>query len=159
MVTRIIATQAAKRVRKTVGPAVKRARAGAGEAAIEVRSATVAGPQHGERLDKVLVAMAPEFSRSHLQHLLALGHVQVDGVVATLPARRMRAGQQLRLELVPKARKGGFLSPHVSKEFGGLGLDHVGKAIVFEEAGYSPIMAVITTRQPFRAATMASNWR
>ncbi|MBA4178460.1 MAG: RluA family pseudouridine synthase [Leptothrix sp. (in: Bacteria)] len=45
--------------------------------------------------------MAPEFSRSHLQHLLALGHVQVDGVVATLPARRMRAGQQLRLELVP----------------------------------------------------------
>jgi acyl-CoA dehydrogenase len=46
---------------------------------------------------------------------------------------------ELRLELVAKARTAGLLSPHVSAEFGGLGLDHVGKAIVFEEAGYSPL--------------------
>ncbi|MDO9071792.1 MAG: RluA family pseudouridine synthase [Rubrivivax sp.] len=56
---------------------------------------------HAQRLDKALVAMAPEFSRSHLQHLLELGHVQLDGVTATVASRRVRAGQQLRLELVP----------------------------------------------------------
>jgi alkylation response protein AidB-like acyl-CoA dehydrogenase len=42
-----------------------------------------------------------------------------------------------RRELVAKAKAAGLLSPHVSKEFGGLGLDHRGKAVIFEEAGYS----------------------
>jgi acyl-CoA dehydrogenase len=45
----------------------------------------------------------------------------------------------LRDELVAKARCHGLLTPHASKEFGGLGLTHVDKAIVFEEAGYSPL--------------------
>src|ERR1700709_974615 len=31
----------------------------------------------------------------------------------------------------------GLVAPHVGTEYGGLGLSHVGKAIVFEEAGYS----------------------
>jgi alkylation response protein AidB-like acyl-CoA dehydrogenase len=44
---------------------------------------------------------------------------------------------EFRLELVAKARAAGLLSPHVSKEFGGLGIDHRSKAVVFEEAGYS----------------------
>src|SRR5688572_14763134 len=43
------------------------------------------------------------------------------------------------MELVARARSAGLLSAHVSREFGGLGLDHRGKAIVFEEAGYSPL--------------------
>jgi acyl-CoA dehydrogenase len=45
----------------------------------------------------------------------------------------------LRMELIARARSAGLLSAHVSREFGGLGLDHRGKAIVFEEAGYSPL--------------------
>ena len=45
----------------------------------------------------------------------------------------------LRRELLAKARAAELLSPHVSPEYGGLGLDHFGKAIVFEEAGYSPL--------------------
>jgi acyl-CoA dehydrogenase len=44
---------------------------------------------------------------------------------------------ELRNELVSKARAVGLLTPHASKEMGGLGLTHVEKAIVFEEAGYS----------------------
>ncbi len=44
---------------------------------------------------------------------------------------------QLRQELIERARKAGLLTPHASKEFGGLGLTHVQKAVVFEEAGYS----------------------
>ncbi|WP_342234502.1 acyl-CoA dehydrogenase family protein [Inquilinus sp. OTU3971] len=43
----------------------------------------------------------------------------------------------LRLELVAHARDAGLLSPHVSKDWGGLGISHIGKAIIFEEAGYS----------------------
>jgi 23S rRNA pseudouridine1911/1915/1917 synthase len=57
--------------------------------------------QHGERLDKVLVARAPEFSRSHLQALVEAGHVRVDGRVLLQSSRRLQAGQALALELVP----------------------------------------------------------
>jgi len=46
---------------------------------------------------------------------------------------------RLRAELVAKGKAAGLLSSHVSPEWGGLGLDHRGKAIVFEEAGYSPL--------------------
>jgi acyl-CoA dehydrogenase len=43
----------------------------------------------------------------------------------------------LRAELQAKAREAGLLAPHVTPELGGLGLDHRGQAVVFEEAGYS----------------------
>ena len=45
--------------------------------------------------------------------------------------------EEFRQELVALGREAGLLAPHVGTEFGGLGLNHVGKAIVFEEAGYS----------------------
>ena len=45
--------------------------------------------------------------------------------------------EDLRAELIAKARAAELLSAHVSKEFGGLGLDHRAKAVFFEEAGYS----------------------
>jgi acyl-CoA dehydrogenase len=45
--------------------------------------------------------------------------------------------ETLRRELIARARAAGLLSPHVAAEYGGLGLSHVGRAIVFEEAGYS----------------------
>lgn len=47
--------------------------------------------------------------------------------------------ESLRAELIAKARAAGLLTPHASVELGGLGLNHVAKAIVFEEAGYSPL--------------------
>lgn len=40
-------------------------------------------------------------------------------------------------ELIGRARAAGLLSPQVPPEYGGLGLSHVGRAVVFEEAGYS----------------------
>ena len=54
-------------------------------------------------------------------------------------ARQERHGptDELRLELNALARDAGLLAPHVATEYGGLGLGHVGRAIVFEEAGYS----------------------
>jgi acyl-CoA dehydrogenase len=44
---------------------------------------------------------------------------------------------ELRQELIGLAKKAGLLTPHASKKHGGLGLSHVEKAVVFEEAGYS----------------------
>lgn len=46
---------------------------------------------------------------------------------------------ELRQELVELARAEGLLTPHASREMGGLGLSHIDKAIVFEETGYSTL--------------------
>ena len=78
------------------------------EPAPEVRTAVVSREQHGERLDKLLVTLAPEFSRSHLQQLLERGHVQVDGAAGGAASRRLRGGQRLRLELVPTEESRAF---------------------------------------------------
>jgi len=47
--------------------------------------------------------------------------------------------EELRKELIEKARAAGLLTPHASKELGGLGLTHVEKAVTFVEAGYSTL--------------------
>ena len=47
--------------------------------------------------------------------------------------------EDLRKDLMGLARKAGLLTPHASIEMGGLGLSHIEKAIVFEEAGYSSL--------------------
>jgi acyl-CoA dehydrogenase len=47
--------------------------------------------------------------------------------------------EEFRRELVALGKRAGLLSPHVGTEWGGLGLDHRGKAVVFEAAGYSPL--------------------
>lgn len=43
----------------------------------------------------------------------------------------------LRIHLNNLARRHGLLSPQASKDLGGLGLSHIGRAVVFEAAGYS----------------------
>ncbi|MGA8031014.1 MAG: acyl-CoA dehydrogenase family protein [Casimicrobiaceae bacterium] len=45
--------------------------------------------------------------------------------------------EELRLDLVGRARRANLLSPQVAREYGGLALSHFGRAIAFEEAGYS----------------------
>jgi acyl-CoA dehydrogenase len=45
--------------------------------------------------------------------------------------------RELRDELIARAKAAGLLTPHASREMGGLGLSHIAKAAVFEEAGYS----------------------
>ena len=46
---------------------------------------------------------------------------------------------ELRRELLALGRRAGLLSPHVGREWGGLGLDRRAQAVVFEAAGYSPL--------------------
>ena len=99
-------------VRADAEPVLTAADAGDGEpaceAAVERREALVSASLHGQRLDKALVQMAPEFSRSHLQHLIGQGHVMLDGQVAGTASRRLRAGQHIALDLVPTEESRAF---------------------------------------------------
>ena len=67
----------------------------------ETREGEVAEALHGERLDKVIVGLAPEFSRSHLQGLIKGGQVSVDGKPVASAAQRLRAGQRIAMTLLP----------------------------------------------------------
>ena len=69
----------------------------------ETRAAVVAEAQHGERLDKTVVALVPEFSRNHLQELVRTGFVRIDGAAQASPAHRVRSGQTLSVTLQPTA--------------------------------------------------------
>jgi len=79
-----------------------------GEAAHERRESYVGPEGHGQRLDKWLVQLVPEFSRSYLQTLVEGGHVRVDGTPASTSSRKLRAGQLLQVELVPTAQSRAF---------------------------------------------------
>lgn len=46
---------------------------------------------------------------------------------------------ELRRELNDLARTHDLFAPHVARRWGGLGLSHLGRAVVFEAAGYSPL--------------------
>ncbi len=78
------------------------------EDAPERREHVVASDMHGVRLDKALVGIAGEFSRNHLQSLIAQGRVWLDGMVATSASRKVLAGQRLVVELVPTMESQAF---------------------------------------------------
>ena len=74
----------------------------------EQRAWTVDAGGHGQRLDKLLALACGEFSRNHLQGLVEAGDVSVDGQVCTHSARKLRAGQQIGVTLVPTAESLAF---------------------------------------------------
>jgi 23S rRNA pseudouridine1911/1915/1917 synthase len=74
----------------------------------EQRDVVVSPSQHGTRLDKVLVDLAPEFSRSHLQVLIDEGWVTVDGVPVITASKKVRAGQKVQVELRPTPQSQAF---------------------------------------------------
>lgn len=74
----------------------------------EVRRLPVSADWHGWRLDKLLVTLAPEFSRSHHQGLIDQGLVFLDGKVVRQASRRVKVGQQVQVELRPTAESLAF---------------------------------------------------
>jgi 23S rRNA pseudouridine1911/1915/1917 synthase len=89
-------------------PSIDDGNAAGPESDAEWRRATVGAELHGQRLDKALVSLAPEFSRSHLQGLIERGHVRLDGLPANSASRKLRAGQSVEVELVPTAESLAF---------------------------------------------------
>ncbi len=74
----------------------------------ELRELAMGPAQHGERLDRALVALVPEFSRSYLQQLIEAGAVTVNGAVITRAAARLKAGDRGCIELRPTPQSQAF---------------------------------------------------
>ncbi|MDH0864234.1 RluA family pseudouridine synthase [Mitsuaria sp. GD03876] len=72
-----------------------------GADAPERRRAEAGRDELALRVDKWLVRLAPEFSRSHLQGLIERSCVTLDGQVVSQASRKPRLGQVLEVELVP----------------------------------------------------------
>lgn len=71
----------------------------AAHTAFEIRSVLVPPDLHGQRLDRLLVSVVPEFSRSYLQHLLEDGAVSRYGQRATKSSQKVKAGESWAIEL------------------------------------------------------------
>ncbi|MCV2357679.1 RluA family pseudouridine synthase [Paucibacter sp. TC2R-5] len=75
---------------------------------VEAREAQVDATWHNQRLDRFLVQIAPEFSRNHLQSLIDVGCVKINGLAASSASRKLHAGQNVRIELQPTAESRAF---------------------------------------------------
>ena len=75
----------------------------------ETRSFVVDAAGHGERLDRALAGLVPEFSRSYLQQLIEAGAVRLRGTPATKPAQRVKAGDAGEIELRPTPQSQAFV--------------------------------------------------
>jgi 23S rRNA pseudouridine1911/1915/1917 synthase len=129
------------------------------DAVVEERVATVAAAQHGERLDKAIVAFVDEFSRNHLQHLVRSGDVVVDGTPATSPAQRVRAGQRIAVRLHPTAESRAYVAEalplavvHEDRDL--LVLDKAAGMVVHPAAGNwtGTLLNALLARDPASAA-------
>jgi len=80
----------------------------AGDAASELRSMRIGVEQHAGRLDRALADLVPEFSRSYLQQLLAQGLVSLNGKPVLKSATRVKAGDQVALEMRPTLQSQAF---------------------------------------------------
>ena len=69
----------------------------------------IAASAHGERLDRALAQLVPEFSRSYLQQLIEGGAVRLRGTVATKAAQRVKAGEPGEIELRPTPQSQAFV--------------------------------------------------
>lgn len=74
----------------------------------EVRVLCMGTEQHAQRLDRALADKVPEFSRSYLQQLLALGAVSLNGAPVVKPAQRVKAGDRVCLEMRPTLQSQAF---------------------------------------------------
>ncbi len=77
-------------------------------AEMELRRVSVPAGNHGSRLDKTLADLVPEFSRSYLQQLIEAGCVQVKGVKALKASSKVKAGDELSVELRPTPQSQAF---------------------------------------------------
>ncbi len=78
------------------------------EERVETRAVVVDAAWHAQRLDKLAVELASEFSRNHLQGLIVGGHVRLDDLPVLTPARKLRVGQRLAIDLVPTQESRAF---------------------------------------------------
>ena len=74
----------------------------------ETLSQLVGTAEHGERVDKVLALWVPALSRAYFQALIEAGGVTLNGAILTKPARKVKVGERLVVELRPTAQAQAF---------------------------------------------------
>ena len=74
----------------------------------ELRRLVFGESQHGLRLDRALVELVPEFSRSYLQQLIDIGGVTLNGMVVRKRATRVKAADLGGIELRPTPQSQAF---------------------------------------------------
>jgi 23S rRNA pseudouridine1911/1915/1917 synthase len=74
----------------------------------ELRPLCITEALHGERLDRALVELVPEFSRSYLQQLIESGAVTLQGKLVLKPSAKVRAGDAGSIELRPTLQSQAF---------------------------------------------------
>lgn len=74
----------------------------------EWRKVAITVLQHGERLDRALVDVVPEFSRSYLQQLIDAGLVSVNAQSVKKASHRVKAGDEVAVELRPTPQSQAF---------------------------------------------------
>ena len=75
---------------------------------LERRAWTITDVLHGQRLDRALAELVPEFSRSYLQQLMAQGAVSMAGRVLTKASAKVKAGESGLIELRPTPQSQAF---------------------------------------------------
>ena len=78
------------------------------DSASEWRHAIVAPNFHGWRLDRALVEVASEFSRSYLQQLIDAGAVALNGKSVQKASSKVKVGDEIALELRPTPQSQAF---------------------------------------------------
>lgn len=79
-----------------------------GIAGMELRRVMVPVGNHGSRLDRTLADTVPEFSRSYLQQLIDAGGVLLNGLKAGKASAKVKAGDELTIELRPTPQSQAF---------------------------------------------------
>ncbi|MBG6077410.1 RluA family pseudouridine synthase [Polaromonas sp. CG_9.11] len=77
-------------------------------AEMELRHVSVPVESHGSRLDKALAGLVPEFSRNYLQQLIEAGGVSVKGLKTVKTSAKVKAGDELSIELRPTPQSQAF---------------------------------------------------
>lgn len=76
--------------------------------ASELRPFVIGTAEHGQRLDRALASLVPEFSRSYLQQMIEAGLVVLQGRTVTKVSASVRAGEAGQIELRPTPQSQAF---------------------------------------------------
>jgi len=76
---------------------------------VEQRQFVVPVQLHGQRLDKGLSHLVPEFSRNYLQQLIDAGHVRLQGQRVSKHSQKLKAGDALEVSLHPTVQSQAFV--------------------------------------------------
>ena len=84
------------------------------QAEVEIRQLHFSPAQHGMRLDRALVDLVPEFSRSYLQQLIELGSVSLNEKTMQKASQKVKVSDLGRIELRPTPQSQAFKAENMA---------------------------------------------